>query len=71
MKKTTIIRILVLAGALAVWDLLLKNPYYDWAETQEPLASSMFGTAMLGYGLVITCAWLIAWLLTRDREVYS
>ena len=52
MRKTTIIRILVLAGALAVWDLLLKTPYYDWAGAQEPLASNMFGTAMLGYGTV-------------------
>ena len=69
MRKTTVIRILVLAGALAVWDLLLKTPYYDWAGAQEPLASNMFGTAMLGYGTVLSAAWISAWFLTRRKEV--
>ncbi len=68
MRKRILIRILVLAGALAVWDLVLKAVYYDWATTQEPLASSAFGTAMLGYGMVLCAAYIAAWFLTREKE---
>ncbi len=68
MKRRILIRILILAGALALWDLLLKAAYYDWAATQEPLASNSFGTALLGYGLVLGAGWTVAWLLTREKE---
>jgi len=67
-KKQTIIKILIFAGALALWDILLKGYYYSWAATQEPLASNTFGTAMLGYLIIITTAWIAAWMLTRDKE---
>ena len=68
MRKRTIIRILILAGALALWDLVLKKYYYGWAATQEPLASSTFGTMFLGYMMVIAAAWIAAWFITRERE---
>jgi len=67
--KRVIVKILVVAGALALWDLVLKKYYYDWAATQEPLASSTFGTAFLGYMMVIAAAYLVAWILTREKEV--
>lgn len=62
MKQRTIIRILVLAGALAIWDLVLKDPYYSWA-------GESFGTATLGYLAVLSTAWVISWILTRSKEV--
>ncbi len=68
MRKRILVRILVLAAALAVWDLLLKAVYYDWATTQEPLASNTIGASMLGYGLVLGTAYTAAWFLTRERE---
>lgn len=56
--KRRIIKILVLAGALAVWDLVLKDLYYSWA-------GESFGTATLGYAAVLGISWGAAWLLTR------
>lgn len=66
--KKIVVKILVVAGALAAWDLFAKEYFYSWAATQEPLASSTFGTAVLGYLLVLSAASIVAWFLTREKE---
>lgn len=64
--RTKIIRVLVMAGVLAFWQLFGANMFLQWFP-QGDNAVLNFGYVMLGYVLVIVAAMVLSSILARGR----
>lgn len=63
--KRTVVYILVVSCALALWQLYLGDLYLDSVGSNDLPETGIFGVTMLGYGIVLSTATLISFVLTR------
>lgn len=58
-----IIKILVMSAALAFWELFGKGMYSGWVISQGHTMG--FGETMLGYFVVLTVGYILAFVITK------
>jgi hypothetical protein len=66
--KRKIVYILVVAAALALWELYLEGLYLKSVGIQNLPGTSVLGVTMVGYVIVLTSATLISYFLTREGK---
>jgi len=59
----TAIRILIISGFIAVWDVLLKPVYVSTLESRGEIYG--FGSALIAYMAVIVVGWLVSSMVAR------
>ncbi len=59
----TLVRILIISGGLALWELYLRDVYKMWLQSQDKAYG--FGEAMLGYFAVIAVSYIVSMILVR------
>jgi hypothetical protein len=69
MWQRDVIKILVLSASLALYKVVFESMYISWLESQGIVND--FGTAMLGYIMVISISFLVTWLFTKPMKKVS
>jgi len=59
----SLVRLLIVCGAVALYDVFLKGAYQNWLSGQG--AAYGFGESMIGYFAVMASAYALSWLLMR------
>jgi hypothetical protein len=59
----SVVRLLIVCGALALYDVFIKGLYQQWLASQSMAYG--YGESLLGYLAVMLPAYLAAWLLMR------
>lgn len=60
--RESLVKLLVLAGGLAFWDLFLKQFWLGFIQAQ---GVPTFGGVMLGYLMVLAASYLVAHMIIR------
>jgi len=69
MFQKALVKFLIVVGALAFHKIFFEPIYITYIESQGLFYD--FGTAFLGYGVVVGGAWILASIITRPMKKVS